>query len=53
MILARYKHSLVYCNKAVYALGGYMKSKLLTNKVERFSFATGEWSAVPRMNYER
>jgi hypothetical protein len=52
MIIPRYKHKLLFCNKSVYALGGYSKSKTMTSKVERYDFERGEWEGVPKMYHE-
>ena len=53
MIVPWYKHKLVFANWAVYALGGYSKSKTMTSKVERYDFELGEWTGCAKMYKER
>jgi len=53
MIVPRYKHKLVFANRAVYALGGYSKSRTMTSKVEWYDFELGEWVGCPKMYKER
>lgn len=53
MIIPRYKHQLIFCNRAVYALGGYSKNRMMTSKVERYDFTSGEWEGMPKMYHER
>ena len=52
MIIPRYKHKMVFCNWAVYSLGGYSKNRAMTSKVERYNFASGEWEGMPKMYHE-